>query len=86
MRFGIDYYSDTAYSPETLKQRDWSFTARYLSHQVGKALVPAEALLLSKGGIDLVVVFEDSATAISGGYDAGEQDAQFALEQALACG
>jgi hypothetical protein len=86
MRFGVDYYSDVQYSPETLKQHDWSFTARYLSHQEGKALVPAEALLLSKGGIDLVVVFEDSATAISGGFNAGEQNAQFALEQAIACG
>lgn len=87
MRYGVDYYGSGAYSPATLHEYGWSFVIRYLSHQEGKTLTAQEAEALSKGGIDIVALFEDSANeAVVTGNDQGVQDAQFALEQAVICG
>jgi hypothetical protein len=40
------------------------FVARYYSDDAGKALTPAEAQSLSKGGVQIVAVFEDSNDSV----------------------
>jgi hypothetical protein len=63
-----------------------SFACRYLSHDPGKNLSRAEAVRLSKAGIDLVVVWETTADRARQGYSAGLTDAKAAWQQAKATG
>jgi hypothetical protein len=63
-----------------------SFACRYLSHDPSKNITHAEAAVLMTGGIDVVSVWESTATRALGGQSAGQQDAHDALVQARAAG
>jgi hypothetical protein len=86
MRFGVDY-SGTPPSIDALKKENASFVCRYLSTPGNpKNINRAEALRLRSNGLDVVLVFETTATRALGGASAGKQDAKAAREQATACG
>lgn len=84
--FGLDF----AWSrpPITaMKSLDVTFVCRYLSHDTtGKNLTYTEAESYSKAGIDVVCVFESTATRALGGATAGIGDAILAKQQAKDCG
>lgn len=86
MRFGVDY-SGTAPSVDALKHAGATFVCRYLSTPGNpKNLRPSEARQLRSSGIDVVLVFETTATRALAGAAAGKRDAASARRQALACG
>lgn len=64
----------------------YSFAARYLSHDPGKNLSRVEAVRMSRAGIDLVCVWESTATRARAGFAAGVADAREAWRQAVADG
>lgn len=83
--FGIDY----EFGPPSIaafKKAGVKFACRYLSHYPTKNLTKSEAKLLSDAGIEIVVVWEDSASRALGGYAVGRADAQAALALARAIG
>lgn len=51
---------------------------RYTSHQAGKCITVTEAQQERAAGLELLLVFEDSATNALGGYPQGTTDARFA--------
>jgi Rv2525c-like, glycoside hydrolase-like domain len=73
-------------SATSLKKAGKRFACRYLSHDSGKNLTPSEAKALSKGGIDIVVVWESTGDRALQGHAAGVADAKDAYAQAKACG
>lgn len=82
MRFGLDY-SDGAMTAAALRGVGADFACRYLSVPGNpKNLTPAEALAMSKNGVDLVVVFETAADRALTGFDGGTADARAAAQQA----
>ncbi len=82
---GVDWaYGEI--SASSLKKGGKHFACRYLSHDSSKNLSPAEAKALSKGGVDIVVVWESTGDRALDGYAAGVADAKAAREQAKACG
>ncbi len=86
MRFGLDY-SDGGMTAPALREVGADFVCRYLSTPGNpKNLTPAEALAMSRDGVDLVVVFETAADRALSGFDAGAADARSAAEQAAAAG
>ena len=85
-RKGIDY-AWARPSISKLKAEGYTFAARYLSWDTtGKNLSAGEAHNLRSAGIDVVVVWESSATAVLGGYGQGVSDAKEAENQAKADG
>ena len=84
-RLGLDYAWATL-TPAQHKQVGSSFACRYLSHDPSKNLSAAEARELRSGGIDVVVVWEATATAALSGEGQGVADARAAVAQANACG
>lgn len=83
---GVDYAWYRP-SPSTLKADGYKFAARYLSHDTtGKTLSATEANALKAAGLDLVTMWEDSATAALSGHAQGVADAQAAKAQAAADG
>ncbi len=83
---GVDY-SWARPSPGGLHGEGYGFAARYLSSDTsGKSLSAGEADALWQAGLDIVVVWEDSATAALGGYAQGVADANAADAQAAADG
>ncbi len=85
-RFGIDYAWGRP-APSTIRADGYTFAARYLSYSDGgKNLSAGEAASLRSGGVDVAVVWEESATAALNGYSEGVSDARAAQSEAAACG
>lgn len=84
-RFGLDYAWGRL-TPAQHKAVGSSFAVRYLSHDPSKNLTKAEADELRKGGVDIVAVWETTATRASEGMQAGVDDAHAATAMALGCG
>ena len=82
---GVDY-SFARPAPSALAGAGYTFAARYLSHESSKNLSGGERDALWSAGVDVVVVWEDSADAALGGYGRGVSDAQAALWEANALG
>jgi uncharacterized protein (TIGR03382 family) len=83
---GVDY-SWARPSPSGLKSEGYTFAARYLSYDTtGKNLSASEANALWAAGVDVVVVWEQTATATLNGYNQGVSDAKAAEAQANADG
>jgi hypothetical protein len=85
VRYGADY-SFARPSASSLQSQGFSFVARYLSHTPSKDISKAEADALIANGIDVVLNWEASGTAVLDGYNQGVADAQAAKAEALAVG
>lgn len=85
MRFGLDY-AWCRISPAEHRAIGSSFACRYLSNDASKNLTRAEADELRSHGIDVVGVWESTASRALAGRGAGESDARKALVQATDCG
>jgi hypothetical protein len=88
-RFGIDYAWHNPLSDATAKdlreKHGVTFLARYYSNNTdSKNLSKSEAEVASRNGIDLVTVWESTATRAEDGYAAGQADAHKALSEAHA--
>jgi len=82
---GVDY-AWARPSPTGLRSDGYTFAARYLSHDPSKNISASESASLWAAGVDTVVVWESSGTAVLGGYSQGVADAQNAQAQAAAAG
>lgn len=82
---GVDY-SWARPGGAALHASGYGFAARYLSHDPGKNISAAEANDLRNNGVDVVLVWESTATRALSGHDAGVQDAQAAVAQLADCG
>jgi hypothetical protein len=83
---GVDY-SWARPDPNGLHSDGYTFAARYLSHDTsGKTIDAGEANALWGAGVDVVVVWEDGAYNVLGGYGQGVADAQAADAIAAAAG
>jgi hypothetical protein len=78
MRIGLDYAWHGNLDPEAWKKDGISFVCRYLSRTASKNLTLEEAVLLSKAGLDIVVVWETTANEPLEGYTAGKAAATIA--------
>lgn len=83
---GLDYaYGRPA--PAGIRAAGYAFVCRYVSTPGnGKNLTKTEASALRAAGVDVVVVFERSASRPLGGATAGKADGAAARSQAQACG
>jgi len=82
---GVDY-SWARPSPSALAGAGYTFAARYLSDDSGKDLSGGERDALWSSGVDVVVVWEQSADAALSGYGRGVSDAQHAIAEANGLG
>lgn len=83
---GVDYAWGRP-GTAALQKAGKTFAARYLSYDTtGKNLTRSEAAALSRAGIWIVVVWEQTASRVLGGKTAGSSDAREALRQAKVCG
>ncbi len=83
---GVDY-SWGRPSPQGLVDAGYTFAARYLSNGGGgKNISKDEADALTAAGVSVVLVFEQEADAVLGGYARGVSDAQFAAGAAADVG
>lgn len=87
----IDYCSGfNGSTPSTLKKRGVRIVVRYTGYQNGvyawKNLTKGEANALRKNGIDIVSVYETTASWMRGGYPAGVQAARLAKADIAANG
>lgn len=83
---GIDYAWSHP-TPASIRAAGYVFAARYLSYDtIGKNLSAGEAGALWAAGVDVVVVWEQTADAALNGYGQGVSDAQAASAQANAAG
>lgn len=82
---GVDYAWNKP-SVAALRGAGEVFVAQYFSDDPSKNLTPARAAQLRAAGIEVVVVWEYTATAARGGFTAGQRDASDAEAQAKACG
>jgi Domain of unknown function (DUF1906) len=71
-------YSFARPSISELKKAGITFVCRYLSHSPAKNLTLKEAEELSAAGIDIVSIWEDTATRATEGHEAGVADAKAA--------
>lgn len=86
--YGIDYTGGlhaATLDRATINGHPISFVCRYLSG-FSKDLTPAEARDLTAAGLDIVVVWETTATRAEAGHAAGVADARAALAEARRCG
>lgn len=79
-RFGLDSVSPVPVAAHHAVGS--SVALRYLSRSTSKVVTRAEHEAYRQGGIDLVLVFEDSGRPDISGYSGGKSDAEFALKQA----
>ena len=84
-RKGVDY-AWTHPSVSAIKSGGYTFAARYLSYDNSKDITSNEAHALKSAGIDVVVVWEATATAALGGYSQGVSDAKAAESRANGAG
>jgi hypothetical protein len=83
--FGIDYaWGNPDYA--ALKNAGVRFVMRYVSHDPGKDLDPAELRSLHARGIKVGLVFESTANRALDGFAAGVTDAKYAAERAKSLG
>ena len=83
---GVDY-SWGRPRPGVTAGQGYRFACRYLSYDTtGKNLSAAEAQALIAAGLDIVCVWETSASEALGGYAVGAQSAGDAQSLAVACG
>ena len=85
MRFGLDY-AWTTISPAAHRAIGSTFACRYLSTDPAKNLSLGEVRQLEQGGIDIVAVWETTATRALDGHAAGACDATAALHLAETLG
>lgn len=84
-REGIDWaYGDV--SPKVMIDNGKTFACRYLSHDRAKSFAVHEAIMYSRAGIDLIVVWEDGGEGARSGYVNGRSDANTALAKARILG
>ncbi|HEY4117565.1 MAG TPA: glycoside hydrolase domain-containing protein [Byssovorax sp.] len=85
-RQGVDY-SWARPSPADLHADGYTFAARYVSGGgSGKDISAGEAQGLIGAGLDVVLVWEQEADAVLGGYGRGVSDAQAAASEAASSG
>ena len=84
-RQGVDY-SWARPSPAGLHADGYTFAARYVSGGGGKDISAGEAQSLIGAGLDVVLVWEQEADAVLGGYGRGVADAQAAATEAAGAG
>lgn len=77
---GVDY-SWARPGGAALQQSGYGFAARYLSHDTGKNISAGEANDLRTHDVDIVLVWESTASRALSGHDAGVQDAKDAAAQ-----
>src|SRR5512135_140764 len=83
---GVDY-AWARPSPSGLKADGYTFAARYVSHDTtGKNITASEAKALWAAGVDVVIVWEQTATAALNGFSQGAADAKAADAEAVAAG
>ena len=83
---GIDYSSGVP-DPAVVRDSGFTFIARYVSNPGNpKNLTAGEAAAARKAGVDVVVIFESTASRALGGRGAGAIDGLAARAQAEACG
>lgn len=82
---GVDYAWSKP-SVQALKSVGEVFVAQYFSNDPTKNLTPARAHDLLAAGIQIVAVWEYTATAMRGGKVQGQRDASNAETEAKACG
>ncbi|MGH9620837.1 MAG: glycoside hydrolase domain-containing protein [Bryobacteraceae bacterium] len=84
--FGVDY-SFARPTIAVLREHGVRFVCRYLSTQGNsKNLSQGEAASLNRAGINIVTVFETTASRALDGRNAGRSDASSALTQGAQCG
>jgi len=86
MRYGLDYAWHGTLKPEQWIRDGISFVCRYVSRNQDKDLTRAEAQLLAAYGLDIVLVWETTATRALEGYHAGVEDAIEAFTKGAAVG
>jgi hypothetical protein len=86
VRYGLDYSWHGPLNPGVWKRDGYTFVCRYVSPNASKNLTVAEAKLLADYGLDIVLVWESTATRALEGYNAGRSDAAAAFKQAAALG
>ena len=79
-------YSYARPTPDQMKKASAVGVLRYLSHSSGKSLTANEATHLRAAGLQIGVVFEDTAKRAAAGRAAGKADALFAALQAKRVG
>jgi autotransporter-associated beta strand protein len=84
-RFGVDY-SYARPSMSSLQAAGSTFAVRYVSSTSSKNISASEAQSLLAAGLDVILVFEDSASQMLNGYNQGVTDAQKAVSVATAAG
>ncbi len=86
MSFGVDFATaGLTYNPASLQAAGVTFVARYLNGG-WKGMTRQEADALRATGIDIVGVWESTATRASAGFGAGQQDASAAHAAAVSYG
>lgn len=85
MRTGIDY-AWARPSPGAIRGLGYDFVCRYLSYDTGKNLSAGELGDLRAAGLDVVVVWETTATRALSGYAGGRADANEAQRQVSTLG
>jgi hypothetical protein len=83
--YGVDY-SFARPAPSVTRAQGYAFVVRYLSSVESKRIELPEAQATTGAGLDIVLNWEDSGTAVLGGYPQGVHDAQLAQAQAAAVG
>jgi hypothetical protein len=84
-RQGVDY-SGARPDPAALNAAGYDFVVRYVSNYAWKNITASEATALQNQGIDIILVFEDTADRMLDGYAAGVADANTAVTVATAAG
>ncbi len=84
-RFGVDLSWGNP-SIGALRDSGVTFVARYLSRDASKNLTSAEVKTYHRAGIDVVCVWEGTASEAANGRAVGKAAAELALAEARACG
>lgn len=85
-RDGVDYAFTPRPDVATLRELGYNFVIRYVGGSKGKQITASEAGLLKAAGLDIIIVFENTATDMLRGYIGGVKDAATAAAQAIAAG
>jgi len=86
IRLGVDYAFQPWPSPSGLKSAGYDFVIRYVGGSSSKDISASEAQALQAAGLDIILIYEDTADRMLSGYNAGVSDANTALMQATAAG
>jgi hypothetical protein len=86
VRRGLDYAFAPRPTASGVKSAGYSFVVRYVGGSASKQITLSEAQSLKAAAVDLILVFESTATRMQAGFNAGVTDANTAVSQALAAG